>query len=150
MAELPKDFTIRRPGFFFEEKRKDTMNVVQGDIDALEKGISLFNGGKYFDAHEAWESLWLGEHDADEKRFLQGLIMAAGSFQHYVRQECAGASALLAKSIPMIQAGVKAHPNLRVSEFVQALDGLKEDFDRCSYTVSAEVLPKIARMYVYC
>lgn len=126
------------------------MNVVQSDKDALEKGISLFNGGKYFDAHEAWEGLWLGEKDADEKKFLQGLLMAAGSFQHYVRRECAGASALLAKSVPMIQAGVSAHPNLRLSEFVQALDGLKGEFGRCSFTVPAESLPKIARMYIYC
>jgi predicted metal-dependent hydrolase len=120
------------------------MNVAQGHKDALEKGISLFKGGKYFDAHVAWEDVWLSEQDTDEKRFLQGLIMAAGSFLHYVRQECAGASALLARSIPMIRTGVNAHPNLRLSEFVQALDGLKSEFGSCSYSVPAESLPKIS------
>jgi hypothetical protein len=152
MAELPKNFTNRRLGLFIctGERKKDAMNVVHSDKDALETGISLFNGGKYFDAHEAWEGLWLAERNPEEKGFLQGLIMASASFQHYVRRECAGASALLAKCIPMIRAGVNAHPNLRVSEFVQALDGLRGEFGRCSFAVSAESLPKIARMYIYC
>jgi hypothetical protein len=126
------------------------MNIMSSDKDALEKGISLFNGGKYFDAHEAWEDRWLAEADAEEKSFLQGLIMAAGSFQHYVRRECAGARALLLKSIPLIRTGAKTHPNLRVVEFAQSLDGLRDDFESCSFSVQADSLPKIARMYIYC
>jgi uncharacterized protein len=120
------------------------------EIDALEKGIALFNEGKYFEAHEAWENLWLDERDEGEKRFYQGLIMAAGAMLHYTRRECAGASALLGKSIPMIQEGLHSHPNLRIGDFTRALDGLRDEFSRCSYRGSAESLPKISRMYIYC
>lgn len=42
----------------------------------LLEGIALFNAGKHWHAHEAWEHLWL-ELDGDDKRFVQGLIMAA-------------------------------------------------------------------------
>lgn len=42
----------------------------------LDEGIALFNAGKHWHAHEAWEHLWL-ELEGDDKRFVQGLIMAA-------------------------------------------------------------------------
>lgn len=42
----------------------------------LDEGIALFNAGKHWHAHEAWEHLWLGL-DGDDKQFVQGLIMAA-------------------------------------------------------------------------
>ena len=42
----------------------------------LDEGIELFNAGKHWHAHEAWEHLWLGL-DGEDKRFVQGLIMAA-------------------------------------------------------------------------
>ncbi len=42
----------------------------------LAEGITLFNEGAHWHAHEAWEHLWLELHGED-KRFVQGLIMAA-------------------------------------------------------------------------
>ncbi len=116
----------------------------------MEKGISLFNDGKYFDAHEAWEDIWLDEKDPDETNFLQGLLMVTGSFHHYIRRECKGAFELLIKSIPLLRAGLNAHPNLRLFDFIQALDGLRDDFRSCSFIVDDESLPKLARTYVYC
>jgi predicted metal-dependent hydrolase len=126
------------------------MKEVVMERDALEEGIALFNEGKYFEAHEAWEDLWLNERDASEKRFYQGLIMAAGAMLHYKKRECAGANSLLEKSIPMIQEGMHSHPNLRIGDLTRALDGLKNEFSRCSYNVPTESLPKISRMYIYC
>jgi DUF309 family protein family protein len=159
MAELPKDIRSSARPFFIshatakrarEEEENLDMKAAVMEIDALEKGIALFNDGKYFEAHEAWECLWLCEQDGAEKRFYQGLIMAAGAMLHYTRRECAGANALLGKSIPMIQEGLNSHPNLRIVDFTRALDGLKDEFSRCSYNVAAESLPKISRMYIYC
>ncbi len=48
----------------------------------LQEGIDLFNAGKHWHAHEAWEHLWLQLH-GDEKRFVQGLIMAAAMLVQY-------------------------------------------------------------------
>jgi hypothetical protein len=159
MAELPKDTGIERSAFFVfeamvnrasEEKEYADMKAALMEIDPLEKGIALFNEGKYFEAHEVWEELWLCERDEAGKRFYQGLIMAAGALLHYTRRECAGANVLLGKSISMIQEGLHSHPNLRIVDFTRSLDGLKDEFSRCSYNVPAESLPKISRMYIYC
>ena len=104
------------------------MNTTTPEMDALNKGISLFNDGKYLAVHEAWEDLWFNENDADERKFLHGLLMAAGSFHHYTRRECRGAHELLTKSIPLIRAGLNSHPNLRLFDFIQALGGLRDEF----------------------
>lgn len=48
----------------------------------LDEGIALFNAGKHWHAHEAWEHLWL-ELQGDDKRFVQGLIMAAAMLVQY-------------------------------------------------------------------
>ncbi|HEY2734587.1 MAG TPA: DUF309 domain-containing protein, partial [Polyangiales bacterium] len=48
--------------------------------DALRAGASLFNDGRFFDAHEAWEDRWRATHDDTERRFLQGLIQIAAAF----------------------------------------------------------------------
>jgi hypothetical protein len=45
------------------------------------QGQNLFNDEEFFEAHEAWEKLWLQESE-EHKRFVQGLIQAAGHFVH--------------------------------------------------------------------
>ncbi|MGB0653022.1 MAG: DUF309 domain-containing protein [Thermoplasmatota archaeon] len=50
----------------------------------LEEGRALFNDGKHWHAHEAWEHLWLGLEGRD-KLFVQGLIMAAAMLVQYGR-----------------------------------------------------------------
>jgi predicted metal-dependent hydrolase len=108
------------------------------------------NRGDYFDAHEAWEGLWFRAQDAEEKRFLQGLIMAAGAFLHAQKRECAGAAALLAKSMPLLRSGVDAHPDLQVSDFIKALEQLGSQRDWCPAGASARRLPRILRGYPCC
>jgi hypothetical protein len=45
-------------------------------------GVSFFNAGDYFEAHEVWEDLWAESH-GDERRFVQGLIQAAVGLFHF-------------------------------------------------------------------
>lgn len=54
----------------------------------LFEGIRLFNAGEHWHAHEAWEGLWLSfdaDAERDDKRFVQGLIMAAAMLVQYER-----------------------------------------------------------------
>lgn len=46
------------------------------------EGIRLFNAAEFYEAHEAWEAIWLKEEGAD-RRFYQGLIQLAASFHHF-------------------------------------------------------------------
>lgn len=46
-----------------------------------EKGLELYNQGKYFVAHEALEEAWHAEPDPD-RRLYQGILQAGIAFMH--------------------------------------------------------------------
>lgn len=51
------------------------LNVEQAD--AFQKGIDFFNSGEYWEAHEAWEDVWMPMTDTPEddgEIILRGLI----------------------------------------------------------------------------
>ena len=49
------------------------------------QAVLLFNGGQYWDAHEALERIWRSVPDEEEAKVLQGLIQAAAALLHRER-----------------------------------------------------------------
>ncbi len=49
------------------------------DWKEFECGVELFNEGKFWHAHEAWENIWK-RHDEDERLFFQGIIQLAAAY----------------------------------------------------------------------
>jgi hypothetical protein len=60
----------------------------------FQKGLDAFNSGRFYDAHEEWEEVWL-ETSNPEKIFLQGLIQVAAAYHHYLRSNARGTRTLL-------------------------------------------------------
>lgn len=116
---------------------------------ALNKGINLFNERRYFEAHEEWESEWRLMTEGEERTFFQGLLLASGAFLHYVRQECAGATELLERSIAYLRTGIEDHPDINVEDFIGRLEGLRERFSTCAFDVAEADLPVIRRNLVH-
>jgi hypothetical protein len=56
-------------------------------------GILFFNRGDFFEAHEAWEDLWMNL-TGPERSFVQGLIQAAVALYHFGNGNVRGASKL--------------------------------------------------------
>jgi len=113
------------------------------EYDPFERGVELFNQRRYFEAHDAWEEMWLTAEDLVKKRFLQGLIMAAGAFLHYKKRNCAGASALLSRSLELLVSIGSGQQGIRLADFVASLAALREEFHSCSFNVSLNDLPRI-------
>jgi predicted metal-dependent hydrolase len=57
------------------------------------EGIEHFNAGHYYEAHEAWEDIWL-RSSRDEKLFYQVLIQVAASLYHHNRGNLRGCERL--------------------------------------------------------
>ena len=53
-------------------------------------GVLLFNRGDFFEAHEAWEALWMDTAGPD-RTFYQGLIQAAVGLCHFCNGNVRGA-----------------------------------------------------------
>ena len=62
-----------------------TLTLSAEDRHEVQHGISLFNGGKFWHAHEAWELVWQRQAE-DERLFFQGLIQLAAAYHHLTRK----------------------------------------------------------------
>ena len=57
------------------------------------RGIELFNAARFFEAHEAWEELWLTA-TGTERQFLHALIQTAAALLHVQRGNLKGAASV--------------------------------------------------------
>jgi predicted metal-dependent hydrolase len=64
---------------------------------AFSEGIALFNEGRFFTAHEAWEVVWR-QAEGTERLLLQGLIQVAAAIIHVERGNLRGARSVYAKA----------------------------------------------------
>jgi len=68
----------------------------------LQLGIDLYNAGHYWNAHEAWEQVWL-DSEREMRGFYQGLIQVTAAFVHVTRNEFPGAIRLLDAGIEKLE-----------------------------------------------
>lgn len=69
----------------------------------LVRGVVLFNEERFFDAHEAWEELWLAAEDPT-RRWLQGLIQLAAGWHHLRKGNERGGRRLLRSALAKLDA----------------------------------------------
>ena len=92
------------------------------------QGIEHFNAGRYFDAHEVWEEIWL-RSSGETKLFYQMLIQAAVGLHHYERNNPRGARGMHANVVDKLE---------RLPSFVMSLD--LNDFSRQYKTYFADLI----------
>ena len=66
------------------------------------EGIDHFNARRFWEAHEAWETLWL-EAESDLDQYLQGLIQIAAAYHHIQRGTYRGAPRLFAAALKRLE-----------------------------------------------
>jgi predicted metal-dependent hydrolase len=79
----------------------------------FKRGVALFNRRKFFEAHEAWEEIWL-HAKLPEKTFLQGLIQVTAAFHHHSRGNLHGMESLLRRAIAKLDEFPVSHRGLRI------------------------------------
>ncbi|MBU1307674.1 MAG: DUF309 domain-containing protein [Alphaproteobacteria bacterium] len=72
---------VRDPGgHSFQQEIAPSAQISVSPTDALQWGIDLFNHGYYWEAHEAWEPMWLAAKGRVQDRTLfKALIMLAAT-----------------------------------------------------------------------
>src|SRR5689334_4593578 len=101
----------------------------------LRRGVALFNEGRYWEAHEAWEEAWTPDRHGPDRGFYKGLIQVAAGCLHYTRRNRRGAinkwrsgADYLRPYLP-IHRGIALQPLVAVvDEFLRAMQG--EEFPR--------------------
>ena len=83
--------------------RSASSGNVSAPWEALAKGADLFNRGLHWEAHEAWEELWLSLED-EPKLFVQGLIqIAAAGHKAFVQRQPGGCVKLLTSGLEKLE-----------------------------------------------
>ncbi len=90
--------------------------------ELLAQGRDLFNNEEFFEAHEAWEKLWLMEHGRD-RVFVQGLIQVAAHFVHLRKGNWSGAGATASNACDKLKipAAHRLYRELDILPLVSAL-----------------------------
>jgi uncharacterized protein len=92
------------------------------------RGIALFNGVRYWHAHEAWETLWRAAPD-DERDFYQGLIQVAAGLLHLQRRNMRGARNKLAEGLAKLQPYQPAYQGVFVNELIGEARRILDDLE---------------------
>lgn len=88
--------------FAVEGDERDAYLEAQTPEALLQLGIDLYNTGHYWNAHEAWEQVWL-DSEREMRNFYQGLIQVTAAFVHVTRNEYPGAVRLLDAGIDKLE-----------------------------------------------
>jgi hypothetical protein len=92
------------------------------------EGVALFNGVRYWHAHEAWEALWRAALD-EERDFYQGLIQIAAGLLHLQRRNLRGARTKLSEGMERLRPYLPAHRGIFVNELMGEASRIREDLD---------------------
>jgi DUF309 family protein family protein len=85
--------------------------------ELFRRGVALFNGVRYWHAHEAWETLWRAASE-EERDFYQGLILVAAGVLHLQRRNLRGARNKLSEGLAKLRKYQPTHRGIIVSELV--------------------------------
>jgi predicted metal-dependent hydrolase len=113
-----------------ELPRGRTPPLPSDETDELfHRGVSLFNGVRYWHAHEAWETLWRAAPD-EERDFYQGLIMVAAGLLHVQRRNVRGARNKLSEGVARLRPYARTHQGIFVDEVVVRAERIVDQLDQ--------------------
>ena len=92
------------------------------------EGVALFNGARYWHAHEAWETVWRSAPEK-ERDFYQGLIQIAAGFLHLGRKNRRGARNKLSEGLARLRPYGPAHNGIALNELVGKAEEVLADLD---------------------
>ena len=104
--------------------------------EALSRGADLFNRGLHWEAHEAWEELWLALDD-EPKLFMQGLIqVAAAGHKAFVQRQPRGCVKLLTTGLEKLERAPVDFLGVETRSF---LDGVRRMLAEATRWMEGEV-----------
>jgi len=100
------------------------------DFDALTVGENHrlgrehLNAGRFFPAHEAWETAWKQSRDTTDAEFFKGLSQLGAGYVHLLRGNAHGAKRLLRRASGRIRGYRSGHHGVETIRVADADDAL--------------------------
>jgi predicted metal-dependent hydrolase len=123
------DASVQDPAVPGDHPGGRTAPLATGEAERLfREGVALFNGVRYWHAHEAWETVWRAAPDED-RDFYQGLIQVAAGLLHLQRRNLRGARNKVGEGIDKLRAYEPAHHGIFVNELIGQGTRLMDDLN---------------------
>jgi hypothetical protein len=125
------------------------LTLTEEDWQDFDRGIGLFNEGKFWHAHEAWEQVWR-RHLEDSRLFIQGLIQMAAGFHLLIeKQRYSGATSNFNKALARLRLFEPTFLNLPVTSFREAIERAKDEIQRLGKTPDAKIDHTVVPVIAY-
>jgi len=92
-------------------------------------GIGHFDAGRFFPAHEAWETAWKQARGSPEEEFFKGLSQLGAGYVHYRRANPHGAHVLIRRAISRVGRYGPDHRGIDVEALVRLAEEHAEVFE---------------------
>lgn len=102
---------------------------MSGAAAGPQRGTELFNAGLYWEAHEAWEQVWMPDRQGPDRSFYKGLIQVAAGCLHYRRGNRRGALAKWRSGADYLRPYLPRHRGLELDPLVREVDALARALD---------------------
>lgn len=112
----------------------------------LDHGISLFNQGEYWHAHEAWEEAWMPDRHGPDGGFYKGLIQVAAGCLHYTRRNRRGTQNKWLSGCDYLRPYLPSHHDVALAPLVARIDELRATLDASPDWPGGLRLPRIERL----
>jgi hypothetical protein len=125
-TERPRD-ELGRP---LPRGSENRLEMEDFDAFSLEEnhqlGIAHFNAGRFFPAHEAWETAWKQARGQSDEEFFKGLSQLGAGYVHYRRGNPHGARTLIRRGTSRIGPYGPRHRGIEVEALVTEAEGHAE------------------------
>jgi predicted metal-dependent hydrolase len=109
------------------------------DREEFDRGIRLFNEGKFWHAHEAWEQVWR-RHPEDSRLFIQGLIQMAAAYHLLIeKRRYSGARSNFNKALARLRLFEPDFLNLPLTEFIRAIERAQDEIRKLEKSSEAKI-----------
>ena len=122
----PSKFPSKRNVEDVDRSKLTEPAFTEEDWKDFKRGIDLFNAGKFWHAHEAWEQVWRRHHE-DSRLFLQGLILMAAAYHLMIeKKRYTGARRNFEKALPRLRLFEPTFLDLPVTNFTKAIEETRD------------------------
>jgi predicted metal-dependent hydrolase len=103
------------------------------------RGVELFNAGRYWEAHEAWEEAWTPDRHGPDRGFYKGLIQVAAGCLHYGRRNRRGTVNKWRSGADYLRPYLPCHHGVELARLVERIDGFLIAMDREAWPEGLEM-----------
>jgi uncharacterized protein len=113
---------------------ENTLELEDYDSLPLEENDRLarehLNAGRFFPAHEAWETAWKQSRDTEDAEFYKGLSQLGAGLVHLLRGNAHGATKLLRRAASRIGRYPPGHRGVDTRSLAEHADALADAIER--------------------